>query len=646
MDSYQPSVDFNKAICNLWDMHNAEMNKQRLENLNRQSCLEADITYLKAEIARAEAASRAAEHELRLQKEAAEKRAFSAEKKAERLERKVAEAKAETEMLRTQCIASIPLDKQITIMMQSHLVEISKLQAEVGKLKQTHGDEVVRLRATLDRQREQFLSLQKHLEEKSADWQNFRQKLVAKTVAKHIEDSTKKEKEKENEGRGRSEAVSSSGEYRRRKSGDMEDDLSSQSKRVKHAHGTDVDKAHSFGSRSVKSSKHSSPLQHKAQIPEGDTSLGGWSKNLPWMSPSKKDRASTPTGHRSDSEHKAQCPTGNHVDAHAVRHENQDVDMDVTRIEGGDSDILAQPDNVQPQVDAEPEPRKKKIFMPSSSLLDSPPQLPPPLNLAPSGLSLDKDEDPTPAPAKPTDPPVANEPFVPETPIHRERTAGHQSAPSDGSNTSRRSDGLRTVVATPASGSDAVGQGQAIKKRPSRTSLEPRGPKATGKRSSPHGSASGGAEKGDAPATTDVEDKPMLGSDDSVIIVGTNQGAAPADAVPRDSRNGRTTKKDDVGYKYQEVVRKKDERRKMHGEGCACCNDFYEAAGPVKPLPELGAPALQEDDHIQMVSRHRFWSKNPSTPPGYWSVDFPSTQEVAELNKQAKAKKQDSKNAK
>ena len=51
-------------------------------------------------MATAEAAFRATETELRLQKEAAEKRASSAEKKVERLEKKFAEAKAGTEMLR------------------------------------------------------------------------------------------------------------------------------------------------------------------------------------------------------------------------------------------------------------------------------------------------------------------------------------------------------------------------------------------------------------------------------------------------------------------------------------------------------------------------------------------------------------------
>lgn len=96
-----------------------------------------------------------------------------------------------------------------------------RLHAEVGNLKQVHGSEVARLRSNLDRQRDQFLQLQQHLDKRSAEWQDFRHKVVTRTVVKHIENSERKEKE--NEAQATSESLSSAGEYRRRKSGDLED---------------------------------------------------------------------------------------------------------------------------------------------------------------------------------------------------------------------------------------------------------------------------------------------------------------------------------------------------------------------------------------------------------------------------------------
>lgn len=39
--------------------------------------------------------------------------------------------------------------------------------------------------------------------------------------------------------------------------------------------------------------------------------------------------------------------------------------------------------------------------------------------------------------------------------------------------------------------------------------------------------------------------------------------------------------------------------------------------------------------HKQEISRHRHNWAPPSTPPKYWSIGFPTTQEVREINQEA-----------
>ncbi|KAJ3185848.1 hypothetical protein HDU85_001217 [Gaertneriomyces sp. JEL0708] len=112
----------------------------------------------------------------------------------------------------------------------------------------------------------------------------------------------------------------------------------------------------------------------------------------------------------------------------------------------------------------------------------------------------------------------------------------------------------------------------------------------------------------------------------------------PSSARTAASKAHSTTVKGNVPYKYAEVVRNKEVRKKMHAQDCPCCNGFYKAAGPIQPHPELGAPSATERDHIQSVSRHRHWHKPPDTPPGYWEVGFPTTQQVAAYNEAAKTK--------
>ncbi|TIB94795.1 hypothetical protein E3Q19_00158 [Wallemia mellicola] len=77
-----------------------------------------------------------------------------------------------------------------------------------------------------------------------------------------------------------------------------------------------------------------------------------------------------------------------------------------------------------------------------------------------------------------------------------------------------------------------------------------------------------------------------------------------------------------VAFKYKETVRKKSEREHMVGGDCLCCRDFWNS---------VGQDAAQE--HKNRSSKHRSHWPRPKTPPGYWDVDFPSTQKIA-LNKE------------
>ncbi|EGF77610.1 hypothetical protein BATDEDRAFT_27444 [Batrachochytrium dendrobatidis JAM81] len=83
-------------------------------------------------------------------------------------------------------------------------------------------------------------------------------------------------------------------------------------------------------------------------------------------------------------------------------------------------------------------------------------------------------------------------------------------------------------------------------------------------------------------------------------------------------------------FAYEEVVRDKERRKQMHGEACPCCEGYYRLTADLHAPAELGAkntPQQPVCDRIQNSSRHRFWSARPKTPPGFWRVDFPSTQE-------------------
>ncbi|KJA18293.1 hypothetical protein HYPSUDRAFT_191202 [Hypholoma sublateritium FD-334 SS-4] len=106
-----------------------------------------------------------------------------------------------------------------------------------------------------------------------------------------------------------------------------------------------------------------------------------------------------------------------------------------------------------------------------------------------------------------------------------------------------------------------------------------------------------------------------------------------------------------LDYQYDEVVRSRDARKKMHAGDCECCKAYYEAVGPLptrlkqplwrsptsSPTKTAGASHRQADidSHKKAISRHRHtWARAP-TPPGYWDIGFPNTQEVSVINAKA-----------
>ncbi|KAI9569073.1 DNA repair protein endonuclease SAE2/CtIP C-terminus-domain-containing protein [Boletus coccyginus] len=110
-----------------------------------------------------------------------------------------------------------------------------------------------------------------------------------------------------------------------------------------------------------------------------------------------------------------------------------------------------------------------------------------------------------------------------------------------------------------------------------------------------------------------------------------------------------------VDFQYDAVVRNREERKHMLGSDCECCRGYYEAVGPLpasrQPLwrtpPKRKVPLNphtsdndkentdQVEEHRQLISRHRHHWHRPKTPPGYWDIGFPDTQEVSDINRRA-----------
>ncbi|NWR32672.1 CTIP endonuclease, partial [Tachuris rubrigastra] len=74
-----------------------------------------------------------------------------------------------------------------------------------------------------------------------------------------------------------------------------------------------------------------------------------------------------------------------------------------------------------------------------------------------------------------------------------------------------------------------------------------------------------------------------------------------------------------LDFPHIEVIRKKEERRKLLGHTCKECERYY-----------ADIPAEEREKKLASCSRHRFRYIPPNTPENFWEVGFPSTQTCME----------------
>lgn len=102
---------------------------------------------------------------------------------------------------------------------------------------------------------------------------------------------------------------------------------------------------------------------------------------------------------------------------------------------------------------------------------------------------------------------------------------------------------------------------------------------------------------------------------------------------------------DGLDFEFSDVVRGKEKRKRMHGEDCECCKDYYEGVGPLPPRlqpPLWKSPSRKSSgsgqgqgqvltprrERKKGISRHRNAWARAKTPPEYWNIGFPDTQDV------------------
>ncbi|KAM9022454.1 DNA endonuclease RBBP8 isoform 1-T3 [Ara ararauna] len=74
-----------------------------------------------------------------------------------------------------------------------------------------------------------------------------------------------------------------------------------------------------------------------------------------------------------------------------------------------------------------------------------------------------------------------------------------------------------------------------------------------------------------------------------------------------------------LDFPHIEVIRKKEERRKLPGHTCKECEMYY-----------ADIPEEEREKKLASCSRHRFRYIPPNTPENFWEVGFPSTQTCVE----------------
>ncbi|MBW0464620.1 hypothetical protein O181_004335 [Austropuccinia psidii MF-1] len=119
-----------------------------------------------------------------------------------------------------------------------------------------------------------------------------------------------------------------------------------------------------------------------------------------------------------------------------------------------------------------------------------------------------------------------------------------------------------------------------------------------------------------------------------ICVVSPNQ-----DHVPDINSRLEINPKRNFGVKhvFDEVARGKQIRKQMLGQDCECCAGYYEQAA--KDFNQLQPNSKIVKEHRNQISRHRHFNPPPQTPPCYWQLGFPDTQQVEEINKQAEENK-------
>ncbi|THH09467.1 hypothetical protein EW145_g1985 [Phellinidium pouzarii] len=109
-----------------------------------------------------------------------------------------------------------------------------------------------------------------------------------------------------------------------------------------------------------------------------------------------------------------------------------------------------------------------------------------------------------------------------------------------------------------------------------------------------------------------------------------------------------TSRNDGLPFQFDEIVRGRDRRRRLEAGDCDCCKNYYDHVEPL-PTPLLppawkspartrivsDLPCRNVEQHKKRISRHRHQWAPPTTPPDYWNIGFPTTQEAADINKRA-----------
>ncbi|CAG8437751.1 9497_t:CDS:2 [Funneliformis mosseae] len=104
------------------------------------------------------------------------------------------------------------------------------------------------------------------------------------------------------------------------------------------------------------------------------------------------------------------------------------------------------------------------------------------------------------------------------------------------------------------------------------------------------------------------------------------------------TNNNSDASKQGEGYRYIETVRKKNERRQLMAQDCRDCRKYYEMTGfSMLRTCDHSQSSVNDLETLiqnkkQLLSRHRAKYSRPQTPPGFWKVGFPSSQEIAEIN--------------